>query len=150
MKITTILSASVLMLALLQSCTKQPLVVYKTMNVSLKQNETFQFDLGNVQSVEITKQASHFQTSQLQYSNPEVYTYIPSKDYAGTDDAELTIGKGPQNSCGFGGGSCNPHNGNQAGSGFCGQDDQIIYTLHFSIEGNTGKDKPVVTICPSF
>ena len=150
-KIFTRLSVLILMIAVFQSCTKEPLVIYKNINVSLKENESYQLDLGNLgneEVAEITKQAAHFQTSQTQIlttSSNTTYIYVPSIDYSGTDDVEITITRGEpvnnQGQCGFGGsGGCNQNNGSHWGNGWgsCGEDDMTVYTVHFSIGKNPG------------
>ena len=140
-KTITYLSVSILLIALLQSCTKEQLGLHQTLTISLEQNQVYEFDFGHVATGEITRQAGHFETSKMQISIPDlkaIYTYVPAKDYTGTDEVELTVSKGKpqtnQNACGFGG---SPGCSQQSGFGGCGQDDEIVYTVHFNIEGDT-------------
>ena len=72
---------------------------YKTINVTTKANQTYQYDLGAFGIEEgaiITRQGTHFQVSKLERTGMEkiIYTYIPIKDYTGTDEVELKAERG--------------------------------------------------------
>ena len=70
-----------------------------TIQVNMKTNQTFQYDLGYFGYEEgaiMVRQGSHFRTSKLERLDYEKirYTYIPLQDYTGTDEIELRAGRG--------------------------------------------------------
>ena len=88
------------MLAIVQGCKKEDGKEPKmTMSVSLKSNQTYQYDLGSFGDEEgavITSQALHFQTSKIgrDVSGKIVYTYVPAVNYIGTDEVEISTRRG--------------------------------------------------------
>jgi len=111
----TILTLTIILSFLIftQSCKKDESVnsTTKTIYVTIKSNETYQFDLGSFGDEEgagISRQASHFQVSKTERVNyvKIIYTYIPAQDYVGTDEVELKAergsdGAGPNNEITF-------------------------------------------------
>ncbi len=71
----------------------------KTINVILKYNQPYQYDLGSFGDEEgatISRQASHFEISKIDRINyvNMIYTYKPVQDYIGLDEAELMAERG--------------------------------------------------------
>ncbi len=87
-------------LTFIQGCKKDdPNDATKTIYVSIKTNQTYQYNLGSFGDEEgagITRQASHFQVSQLERINyvNVVYTYKPLQDFNGIDVVELKAERG--------------------------------------------------------
>jgi len=97
---TTILMSIVL----LQSCSKQssnemlisPRVNNTDINATLKSDGTYQLALDNFQNAAISKQASHFQISEISPDNKTglpVYKYQPSQGFVGVDEVLLSTSK---------------------------------------------------------
>lgn len=72
----------------------------KTINVSIKINQTYQYDLGSFgdeEGASITKQASHFlisKTERVIESGKILYTYVPQLNYDGSDEVEIKAERG--------------------------------------------------------
>jgi hypothetical protein len=72
----------------------------QSVNQTLKMNEPFQYDLGNFGDEEgatISKQATHFSVSFLEYysnTGKIVYHYKPDSNYAGTDEVIIRSARG--------------------------------------------------------
>ncbi len=77
----------------------------KTINVVLKNNEDYSYDLGGFgdeEGVTITQQAMHYQISSLNRDTYITYQYKPALNYTGTDEVKLKSAKrsngiGPSN-----------------------------------------------------
>ncbi|MGI8950402.1 MAG: hypothetical protein ACR2FN_02345 [Chitinophagaceae bacterium] len=72
----------------------------QTINVTIKSNETYQYNLGafgDEEGANITRQAQHYEISSLKRDSDFVtinYEYKPSLNYVGTDDVELKSARG--------------------------------------------------------
>ncbi len=111
-------------LVLIQSCTKQshgdfgiaqsvetPLV--QIFNANVSSGNTYTFNLGTPENVSITRQASHYQLSEIGIDNKNGslnYKYSPSANYSGTDEVSLTSIGTPAS------GNSGCHNGDQNNS----------------------------------
>jgi hypothetical protein len=67
--------------------------------VSIKSNQTYQYDLGSFgdeEGASISRQASHFQVSKTERVNyvKIIYTFTPTQNYVGTDEVELKAERG--------------------------------------------------------
>src|SRR5690606_35623360 len=65
-----------------------------TENVSITNNETYVYDLGNFgdeDGVVISKQAEHYQISELIRNETIVYTYKPANGFSGFDNVKFEI-----------------------------------------------------------
>ena len=103
-KIIFILSIFFGLLPIILSCKKSPANKQntQTINVTLKPNQSYQFDLGGFgieEGAGITKQATHFlistATRDISGNTPNIiYTYVSAKDYVGTDEVELKSERG--------------------------------------------------------
>lgn len=96
-----ILTIILSILTLTQSCKKDESInsTTKTINVSIKSNQTYQYDLGGFgdeEGASISRQASHFQVSKTERVNyvKIIYTYTPTQNYVGTDEVELKAERG--------------------------------------------------------
>ena len=96
---TTILMSIIL----LQSCSKQspnemlsPRISSTDVNVTIKSDGTYQLALDNFQNAVISKQASHFQLSEISLDSKTallVYKYQPSPGFVGVDEVLLSTSK---------------------------------------------------------
>lgn len=88
----------------LQSCSKQssnemlisPRINNTDINATLKNDGTYQLALDNFQNAAISKQASHFQMSEIGLDNKTgllVYQYQPSQGFVGVDEVLLSTSK---------------------------------------------------------
>lgn len=168
MKKTIILLATAsALIAATASCKKEHMpkeAVVQTVNVSIKANESFTFELPkNLRDdpFEITSQAAHFSVSELgvNAAGNRIFSYTPSKDFTGTDKVILSNdqereqhqhpGGPPQNGCSQqgpppAGGPQGPppSGGHQCGGhhhkGNCnkGEEDHYIITINFVVESS--------------
>jgi len=90
-------------LTITQSCKKDK--SNKTIHATINANGTYQYDLGNFgdeEGARISRQATHFQVSKIEIDtinySKYIYTYIPTQNYIGTDEVELTSEKGSDGS----------------------------------------------------
>ncbi len=103
-KIIFILTTFFGFMTLIQSCKKSPANKedIQTINVALKANQSYQFDLGGFgieEGAGISKQATHFlistATRDTSGNTPNIiYSYLPAKDFVGTDEVELKSARG--------------------------------------------------------
>ena len=103
-KIVLIAGILAVLTILLQSCSKTK-VERATINVALKQNQSYRYDLGGFGDEEgagISKQASHYLVSKTFYDTTGLanifYTYTPAFNYVGIDEVELKSSKGSNGS----------------------------------------------------
>lgn len=97
--------ASLLMgIVMSQSCSKQsskemlisPVTNTSTINASVKSNEIYQLTLDKLQNAVITRQASHFELSQVEMDSKTgllLYKYQPARGYIGPDEVLLSTSK---------------------------------------------------------
>ena len=96
--------SSILMsIILLQSCSKQspnemlsPRTSSTDVNATIKSDGTYQLALDNFQNAVISKQASHFQISEISLDSKTallVYKYQPSPGFVGVDEVLLSTSK---------------------------------------------------------
>lgn len=148
---TRILSFSLLIAGSLfvASCNKHHKGTHsvQTINASVEENKSYQFDLGTLaprESAEITQQAQHYnfsETSDVNGNGHFVYNYMPSLNYTGTDQVSITVGAGHHHhDCGgqpHGGGGCQ-HSGCQHGDDDdCGNSTTYIIKITVTRAGNT-------------
>lgn len=98
------------------SCNKEHEAVTKVIDVTLKLNETYNYQIqptGDADDVmQITKQALHASSSTLDFKNntsPSAFQYTPLKDYTGTDEIQVStveVHHGNSNQHPQGGGNC--------------------------------------------
>lgn len=91
----------------------------QTINATVEENKSYQFDLGTVgprESAEISQQAQHYSFSEISDVNGKghfVYNYMPAFDYTGSDQVSIAVGAGnhPHHECGQQGhgGNCQHH-----------------------------------------
>jgi isochorismate synthase EntC len=80
-----------------QSCSKQsPNDIVASpanlINATIAANQTYLLTLDNSASVSVSKQASHFQVSQIEMDTKNaamIYKYVPAINYTGTDEVVL-------------------------------------------------------------
>ena len=114
-----IITASVVLLVLHQSCTKSSQDDFsasgsarndQVIKASVAPGQTFVLTLGYSGSASINRQASHYQISQTGIDDKDgslIYKYIPAVDYLGIDEVSLTYkteaSPGSTNGCSNGG-----------------------------------------------
>lgn len=69
----------------------------KTINAIIKKNESFQYKFGLIgteDNMSISQQANNFKISELKRdsSGEIIYTYLPSLNFVGTDEVEISLG----------------------------------------------------------
>ncbi len=90
-------------------------------NIKLAPNELYQLAIDKSSTVNIAKQASHYQISQTAAdtkSSATLYSYMPAKDFSGEDEVMLNISKTIINSA--------PRCGNGTGSSYTSSSSTII------------------------
>ncbi len=94
---------------LFQSCNKtaKKAEVKETRNYEIKINQAVEINwgsFGDEESVYISKQATHFATSEIvrKADYNSIYTYLPIKDYVGDDELQIKTNTGND---GFGNGA---------------------------------------------
>jgi hypothetical protein len=98
----TLLTATVFfcLLVLTQSCTKQSQDGFmapvqpaaKTITATVSSGQTYIFNAGYPGTMNIDRQASHYQVSEttIDENGAVIYKYIPAKGYQGADEVMLT------------------------------------------------------------
>jgi hypothetical protein len=122
-----------------QSCTKERTdkhrgdqVIEQTLNVSLRANEAYQYELGSFTSVEaaqaaVSRQPSHYLVSSIErdHATGKVnYNYTPAAGYTGADELQLRIVQAGGNTGGYGG---------MCGNGGGGYNTQRIITIKINV-----------------
>jgi len=120
----TLLSATVFcLLVLAQSCTKQsqdnfvtPAQAANVVNATVSSGQTYIFNAGYPGTMNISRQASHYQVSEttVDESSAVIYKYIPAKGYQGAD--EVTLTQNVNSSGGNNGGCSENHSGTTVSS----------------------------------
>jgi hypothetical protein len=110
------------LLALITSCKKDSFnerqsatTINQTVSAKIAANQSYQMDLTDAGNVSISRQASHYSVSQTAMDNAKggtAYTYIPAKDFIGTDEVVLLASKTVVNTSYNNGGGC--HSGSNA------------------------------------
>lgn len=78
----------------LHSCSSDDDVNVATENVNISKTETYEYDLGGFgdeDGARISKQAGHYQISELNRNETIVYTYKPMKGFLGSDLVRIEI-----------------------------------------------------------
>jgi hypothetical protein len=102
-------------LVLSQSCTKQsegelritsPQTSVQTIQAKISAGQTYTLNLGASGNISITRQASHFQLSEMAIDKNDGslnYKYLPAANYTGADEVSLTrttsVTSGSNNGC---------------------------------------------------
>ena len=87
-------------LILVQGCNNNEPTPSNTLNMTLKTDATYQFDLryfGDEEGATISIQPKHFEVSKIDRdinSGKVIYTYVPSIGFTGTDSVELKSMRG--------------------------------------------------------
>jgi hypothetical protein len=95
-----ILTISLNILTCTQSCKKDKIENpnTKTIYATIKSNETYQYNLGYFgveEGASISRQPIHFLESKIERNSSEIiYTYIPTLNYVGKEEIELTSIRG--------------------------------------------------------
>jgi hypothetical protein len=98
-KLSLFPAALIVVLVLLQSCSKQSMnqivapMRTNLVNATIAPNGTYQLSIENPGNISISMQASHFKISQTEPGSKNgviIYKYIPAADYRGSDEVVLS------------------------------------------------------------
>src|SRR5690554_4602418 len=79
---------------ILFSCSKDDDINITTENISITNTETYEYDLGHFgieEGARISKQAEHFEISELNRNETIVYTYKAEEGFVGSDLVKIEI-----------------------------------------------------------
>lgn len=79
---------------LLFSCSNDDDINVTTENITIANTETYEYDLGGFgdeDGARISKQAEHYELSQLNRNETIIYTYKPQEGYLGSDKVKIEI-----------------------------------------------------------
>src|ERR1043165_1795244 len=95
-KIKRLIASVTLAVLACVACNKDQNDLNKVINVSLKANETYSYQIpasdNSNNQLRDSKQASHAASSTLQFKNsnsPLTFQYVPATDFTGTDEVEI-------------------------------------------------------------
>ena len=89
-KVSIILILSIILF----SCSKDDDINVTTENISISNTETYEYDLGGFgdeDGARISKQAEHFEISELNRNETIIYTYKPEEGFIGSDLVKIDI-----------------------------------------------------------